>query len=107
MKRSVSKLRRERGRWIVLRILQASRPIGTRECIISRILTATGLPYSTAELRRELAWMRAAGLVEIIEEEDGAWAVRMTRDGIDIAEYSVPPPAGIRRPQVKRHHAAA
>jgi hypothetical protein len=108
MKRGVSQLRRERGRWWILRILQAARPIGVYDRIIGRIL-AGDFPYSAAEVRRELAWLRDAGMVEIIEQDaladDERWAVKLTRDGIDVAEYSVPPPAGIRRPQVKRHAA--
>lgn len=106
MKRPISNVRRERARWRVLRILQASRPVGASERIISRILTETGLPYSSADLRRELTWMADAGLIEIIAEEDGTVAAKLTRDGIDVAEYSVPAPEGVRRQQVKRHAAA-
>lgn len=104
MKREISQLRRERGRWKIIRALQASRPIGAREEVVRTILSE--LCYSGADLRRELEWMRDAGLVQIIAEDDGAWSAKLTRDGIDIAEYSVPAPDGIRRQQVRRRHAA-
>jgi hypothetical protein len=107
MKAAISQLRRQRGRWWILRVLQAARPIGVYDRMIGRIL-ADDFPYSPAEIRRELAWLRDAGMIEIIERDaltdDDRWAVKLTRDGIDVAEYSVPPPAGIRRPQVR--HAA-
>jgi len=51
----------------MLRIIDAGGPIGVNEGIIRRVLSELELPFSHADLRRELAYVRDLGLIEIGE----------------------------------------
>jgi hypothetical protein len=90
----IKQLRREDARWKILRIIDAGRPIGVNESIIRRVLAETSLPFSKAELRRELDYIRGLGLVEI----DGDWFAKATVAGVAVVEYTAAAPAGITRP---------
>jgi hypothetical protein len=93
--------RHARARWWILKTLQAGRPIGANEGVIRGVLDGD-FPYSPVELRGELEQMRDLGLIEIIEQDEGIWAAKLTHYGIRVTEYSAPAPAEIARPELKR-----
>lgn len=93
----IEQLRREDARWKILRIIDAGRPIGVNESIVRRVLAETSLPFSKAELRRELDYIRNLGLIEI-GEADGDWFAKASAAGVAVVEYTVTAPAGIARP---------
>ncbi len=108
----ISQRRREEGRWRILQILEAGRPVGCNEAVIQRVLESVRLHYSVAELREELIVMQKLGLVEI-EQQDGevwaidqqdvedgeVWAARLSFKGIATVELSMTPPACVARPR--------
>ena len=90
---------REDARWRLLRVLDAGRPVGVGESIIWRVLHDVKLPFSLNQVRRELAYLRDLGLVDIDGEEAETWFARLTAKGVDVVEYTIAAPAGIARPK--------
>ncbi len=90
--------RREETRWIILRILDAGRPIGVSKSIVGSVLSNTKLDGSPAAVRRELDYLCGLGLVEVSDLDDGTWHARLTAGGVDVVEYTAAAPAGIARP---------
>jgi hypothetical protein len=94
--------RREEARWRVLRVVDAGRPIGVSEQIIWRVLADIKLSLSLNAIRRELAYLRDLGLLELEGEESETWFAKLTASGVDVVEYNYPSPAGVARPRQRR-----
>jgi hypothetical protein len=90
---------REDARWRILRILDAGRPIGVNEDLITRVLNEVELPITIQGVRRELTYLRDLDLIKIDGEESLTWSAKLTAAGVDIVEYTMPAPAGIARPK--------
>jgi hypothetical protein len=92
------KTRRESMRWIVLLTLHNASPIGAWEELI--LSTVQGMyPDATAhEVRRQLDYLSDRALVSLKKEPSGRWFADLTRDGTDVAEYTVECDPGIARP---------
>lgn len=90
---------REEARWRILRVLDAGRPIAVSENIIWRVLGDIHLPLSLTQLRRELTYLRDLGLVELDGEESETWFAKLTAEGVDVVEYTLAAPAGVKRPR--------
>jgi hypothetical protein len=93
----IEQMRREDARWKMLRVIDAGRPVGVNASIIRRVLSDLSLPLSQADLRREMAYLRDLGLIEI-GEVDGEQFAKATPAGVAVVEYTAPAPAGIARP---------
>jgi hypothetical protein len=91
---------REEARWRILRVLDAGRPFGCIETIIWRTLHDVKLPLTLMEVRRELSYLRDLLLVEISNQETELWSAKLTANGVDVVEYTLPAPRGIARPPV-------
>ncbi|HVN63070.1 MAG TPA: hypothetical protein VMT58_00425 [Candidatus Binataceae bacterium] len=91
--------RREEARWRILRAVDAGRPIAVSEEIVWRVLADIKLPLSINALRRELAYLRGHGLIDIEGEDGDAWFIRLTAAGVDVVEYNQPAPPGVARPR--------
>ncbi len=91
--------RREEARWRVLRVIDAGRPIAVSEQIIWRVLVDIKLSLSINGIRRELAYLRDLGLVELEGEDGETWFAKLTSNGVDVVEYNFPAPAGVARPR--------
>jgi DNA-binding transcriptional ArsR family regulator len=90
---------REEARWRMLRVIDAGRPIAVSEQIIWRVLTDIKLGMSLNAVRRELAYLRDLGLVELEGEGQETWFAKLTANGVDVVEYNFPSPAGVARPR--------
>jgi len=90
---------REEARWRMLRVVDAGRPIAVSEQIIWRVLADIKLSLSLNAVRRELAYLRDLGLLELEGEGDETWFARLTASGVDVVEYNFPSPAGVARPR--------
>jgi hypothetical protein len=90
---------KEEARWRILRTLDAGRPIGASEQLIWRVLTDLKLPFSINEVRREMAYLRDRGLIEIEGEDTDIWFGKLTWHGTDVVEYTVDAEPGIARPR--------
>jgi DNA-binding transcriptional ArsR family regulator len=90
---------REEARWRMLRVVDAGRPIAVSEQIIWRVLADIKLSLSLNTVRRELAYLRDLGLVELEGEGTETWFAKLTASGVDVVEYNFPSPAGVARPR--------
>jgi DNA-binding transcriptional ArsR family regulator len=90
---------REEARWRMLRVVDAGRPIAVSEQIIWRVLADIKLSLSLNTVRRELAYLRDLGLVELENEGGETWFAKLTASGVDVVEYNFPSPAGVARPR--------
>ena len=90
---------REEARWRMLRVVDAGRPIAVSEQIIWRVLADIKLSLSLNTVRRELAYLRDLGLLELEGESGETWFARLTASGVDVVEYNFPSPAGVARPR--------
>jgi DNA-binding transcriptional ArsR family regulator len=91
--------KREEARWRILRVIDAGRPIAVSEQIIWRVLLDIKLGLSLNAVRRELAYLRDHGLVELEGEGTETWFGKLTGNGVDVVEYNFPSPAGVARPR--------
>ena len=91
--------RREEARWRMLRVVDAGRPIAVSEQIIWRVLADIKLSLSLNTVRRELAYLRDLGLLELEGEGTETWFAKLTASGVDVVEYNFPAPAGVARPR--------
>jgi hypothetical protein len=90
---------REEARWRMLRVVDAGRPIAVSEQIIWRVLADIKLSLSLNTVRRELAYLRDLGLLELEGEGSETWFAKLTASGVDVVEYNFPSPAGVARPR--------
>lgn len=94
------KFRREHMRWIILLTLNNARPIGAVDSVILSVARAEFADCTLLEIRREADYLRDRGLLAIKEPPDnGAWFCELTREGVDVAEYTVECQPGIARPE--------
>jgi DNA-binding transcriptional ArsR family regulator len=90
---------REEARWRMLRVVDAGRPIAVSEQIIWRVLADIKISLSLNTVRRELAYLRDLGLIELEGEGTETWFAKLTASGVDVVEYNFPSPAGVARPR--------
>ena len=95
----LEKRQREEARWRILRVVDAGRPIAVSEQVVWRVLADIKLAFSTNQLRRELAYLRDLGLIELEGEDTETWFAKLTARGVDLVEYNATSPTGIARPR--------
>lgn len=94
----LDRIRREGMRWQILNILNKARPYTTAENFIVDVLRALYPDVTPHETRREMEYLADRKLIEINKQPHGAWYADITREGVDVAEYTVDLSAGIARP---------
>ncbi|MDO4725232.1 MAG: hypothetical protein Q4A97_10800 [Comamonadaceae bacterium] len=92
------KTRREQMRWELIRVLDKSRPHTSSEVFLLGIMQAIFRDATALEVRRELDYLAARDLVELVKESSGMWYADLSRHGVDIAEYTIDCAPGIARP---------
>lgn len=92
------RLRREALRWLVLLTLNNARPIGAFEGPVLSVAQAEYPDATALELRRELEYLHERALIELQRQPSGRWFAKLTRHGIDLAEYTTDCEPGIARP---------
>ena len=98
IKPDLDKARRETNRWLILQCLDVARPIGAGETLLLSALADT-VEITQVELRRELDYLQECDLVELTGRNGPQWHGRLTRKGIDTAEYTIDVEPGIARPK--------
>ena len=93
-----AKIRREGIRWTILLTLNNARPVGAWEELVLTTLQAMYQDITPLELRRELDYLHDRALAVVTKDPGGRWFADLTRDGIDVAEYTVDCDPGIARP---------
>ena len=94
----MAKQRREFLRWNILLTLNNARPMGAPEEFVGTCVQGVINDVTALELRRELDYLEERGLIKIDRNPNGQWRADLTRDGIDLAEYTVDCDPGIARP---------
>jgi hypothetical protein len=94
------KFRRETLRWIILLTLNYARPSFATDSAILSVVRAEFGDCTLLELRREADYLRDRGLMAIkVPPDNGPWRCELTREGVDVAEYTVDCQPGIARPE--------
>jgi len=95
----MEKQKREQLRWLILETLNSARPIGANEGLMLNVVNDIQGQVTGRELRLELDYLTDRGLVSIIGKDTAIWHAELTRDGVDVVEYTVGCDAGIARPK--------
>ena len=91
--------KREQRRWQILQVLNAGRPYPVNEQLMLSVIGDIPLPTTPLELRKELDYLEERGLVKLAGRDSPTWSAELTRDGIDVVEYTVECDPGIARPK--------
>jgi hypothetical protein len=94
-----ARVRRESIRWHLLSIANIARPAGIYVEAMLPVVQAVYADATEHELRRELDYLEARVLVNIVKDGMDRWMVDLTRHGIDIVEYTSAVEPGIARPK--------
>jgi hypothetical protein len=97
-KPDLDKARRETNRWLILQTLECARPLGAGEALLISALSDT-VQITQKELRVELDYLRERQLLTLTGTDGPNWHAKLTRDGIDVVQYTVSCEPGIARPQ--------
>jgi hypothetical protein len=95
---NIEKQRREQLRWLIMTALDAARPIGANEQLILSVVRELIADLTPRELRRELDYLEERGLIKLAHKDSPTWLAELTRDGIDVVEYTCDCDPGIARP---------
>jgi hypothetical protein len=98
MNNALERARREESRWRILKGLDIGRPYPVSETILFRLLDDVHLPLPPVAVRRELDYLEERGLLRVLDRDGAVWSAELTRDGIDVVEYTVTCDPGIARP---------
>jgi len=93
------RFRRETIRWQILLTLNNARPIGANEAMLLIVARSQFPDVTSMEVRRELDYLEARELLEVEKDQDGNWHSKLTRYGMDVADYTVACDPGIARPE--------
>lgn len=96
----MDKSRREAVRWFLMVTANVSRPHGMYTEAMLGVIQATYPDATHQEIRRELDYLEERALVKIKRDPLDRWAVELTRDGVDVVEYTVECDPGIARPRI-------
>ena len=95
----MAKLRRESIRWTILLTLNNGRPAKVHEKIVLSVLRSEFPDATQNEARREMEYLDGRALIKIMKAPDGVWSAKLSRDGVDVVEYTVDVEPGIARPE--------
>lgn len=95
----LNKARRENLRWMILLCLNSAQPIGASESVVHSAVMPLIPDLTMLELRQALDYLCGRKLIEITGRgTEPFWFCKLSRDGIDVAEYTVSCEPGIARP---------
>lgn len=93
-----ARARREFMRWVLLLAANINRPVHSTLRFLLSVVQGEYPDATDLEARRELDYLESRGLLKIKTDPLGQISVDLTRDGIDIVEYTVECDPGISRP---------
>lgn len=94
------KARREAVRWFLMITANVSRPQGIYTEAMLGVIQGAYQDATHQEIRRELDYLEERELVKIKRDSMDRWMVELTRDGVDVVEYTVECDPGIARPRI-------
>lgn len=90
--------RREFMRWILLLAANINRPTHSTLRFLVGVVRGEYANATELEVRRELDYLASRSLIKVEVDTLGQVSADLTRDGIDVAEYTVVVEPGIQRP---------
>lgn len=93
------KQRREFMRWVLLLTLYNAIPMGAWEEVLLSVVQGIYADATRMEVRRQLDYLAERRLAKLKKGPDGRWFGELTRDGVDVVEYTVAVEPGIARPE--------
>ena len=93
------KTRREYMRWVLILTLNNARPMGCHDTVALATVRGVYPDATQLEVRRELDYLAERDLVALAKQPDGQWVAKLSRYGVDVAEYTVDCQPGIARPE--------
>lgn len=95
-----AKHRREYLRWLLLLCLNAARPAGCSEVLALVSVRGALSDAQQKEVRDELDYLAKRDLIKLDKSElRPHWMAELTREGIDVVQYTVEVEPGIARPR--------
>lgn len=95
----IEKGQREDLRWLIITTLNAARPVGAPDILILTCVNDVLRQVTMNDLRKELDYLHVRHLIELEAGDRPVWHAKLTRDGVDVAEYTVEVEPGIARPK--------
>ena len=99
MQIDLPRARREQLRWLILLTLNRARPEAVAEDLPLGVARSIYPDATVLELRRELDYLAGRELVECKRLPSGQWFCKLSRHGVDVAEYTSECEPGIARPE--------
>lgn len=93
-----AKIRRESLRWYLILALYNARPEEVCEEVVQTTMRSIYPDVTPLEVRQQLDYLAERELVELRKEPSGRWWGKLSRCGVDIAEYTIDVEPGIARP---------
>lgn len=90
--------RRELMRWYLLLAIYHARPESVCEAILEGTIRALYADTTAVEIRQQLDYLAHRELIALRKEPAGRWWVELSRDGVDLVEYTTDCQPGIARP---------
>lgn len=90
---------REEMRGKILQALYLGQPFGLNEPVIQAVMNDIFQTATEIEVRREMDYLADRGLITIGDRHRPVWFAKLTRDGVDVFERTVPCDPGIRLPK--------
>ncbi len=98
MEIDLARTRREALRWLILLTLNRARPEPVADDLPLGVARSIYPDATQLELRREIDYLTDRHLVECTHLPTGQWFCKLSRAGVDVAEYTVDCDPGIARP---------
>lgn len=93
----VARAERETLRWVLVTALWHGRPYGCNESLLLACAHDIPVRATSADLRRELAWLHSHGLASVAKDGP-VWSACLSSMGEDVYDYRADAPAGLARP---------
>lgn len=95
----MDKVRRETMRWQLLFTLHVGEPVGAGDVMLKSVVDEIlHPPVTPIELHQQLGYLEKCELCTIDRDHHGHWHARLTAYGVNVVEYAVACPEGIKQP---------
>lgn len=96
--RLATKARSETIRWLLLLTLNIARPAEAHAGMLRSVVAAVYSDITDLQIRRELEYLEFRELITTRTDPMGQVRAKLTREGVDVVEYTVDCEPGIARP---------
>lgn len=98
MTETLDQKRREVIRWDIIRCLNLSSPYPVGDTLLLEAVGGMDMPITMTDIRRALDYLEGRRLITVEGRSQPKWIAKLTRHGVDLAEYVIECEPGIARP---------